>query len=272
MMSRALFIAASLLLVSGTADAQKGKKAPKGAKGKPVKAAKACGITAIPLTVGNEWVYEATQHPSPPEDGPGSKLMPQQAKKVTISVRSIDAKDDGTATISLTEDVDGRVLTTTATCTASGLSVSPDSFWFAGEPGSGINLVIDRVERKAHTFPTRNGMVVANEWYDDVKAAWTRTPSETTDASMGKGTIDLKRHYVIVKDEPIASAAGKWQDSAKIGLETGGDISVEGSAGKPMVLPEGLVSWFWLVDGVGPVLVHNSFVQAFQLTSFTIAK
>ena len=51
-------------------------------KSKPVNAA---GITTIPLAVGNQWVYEAVQHPdADAKKAMEGKLMPFQAEKVVI--------------------------------------------------------------------------------------------------------------------------------------------------------------------------------------------
>src|SRR5688572_13680990 len=57
------------------------------------KAVKACGITAIPLSVGNQWVYEAVAHPTPLEEAQ-KKLLPPQPSKVTITVATVETKED----------------------------------------------------------------------------------------------------------------------------------------------------------------------------------
>src|SRR5205823_12023378 len=80
-----------------------------------------------------------------PED---LKLLPAQPQKVVITVKDVQTAKDGSATVSLEEDVDTRTLNTTVTCTAGGLVVaSPDAFWFAGEPGGGLHLTLDMISR-----------------------------------------------------------------------------------------------------------------------------
>ena len=145
MMSKRSALLAPLLFLAASAPAV----AQKAGKGGAAKAApKACGITAIPMSVGNSWTYEPVAYPfdllkipdanrPKPED---LKLLPAQPQKVVITIKDIEPAKDGSTTISLEEQVDTRTLETTATCTAGGLVVtSPDSFWFSSvaSPGSG---------------------------------------------------------------------------------------------------------------------------------------
>ena len=58
----------------------------------------------------------------------------------------------------------------------------------------------------------------------------------------------------------------------EIGIETHGEIAIDGADGKPFVLPEGLVPYLWFVDGTGVVMVNNAFFHAYQLVSYTVAK
>lgn len=275
MRSKLLLASALLLTAAGAASAQKAKAKP---------AVKACGITAIPMSVGNSWTYEPVAYPYDqlkideskrprPED---LKLLPDQPKLVVITVTAVDVAKDGTATVTLDEKVDAKDLTTQVTCSAAGVVVaSPDAFWFAGEPGGGWNLSFDGVERKDITFPMAKGLIHAdtNEWHDDFKAKWKRTPTQGhEDANLGTGTLSLERHYVDTGDEMISVKAGTYQAAHKLGLETHGEITVESADpdAKPYELPEGLVTWFWLADGVGPIEVANSFFHGYQLSSFTI--
>jgi hypothetical protein len=278
MTSRSLvLLLASLVLTlsAGEAFAQKPKKAPK-----------ACGITAIPLAVGNQWVYEAVAHPTPLEEAQ-KKLLPPQPTKITVTVATIETKD-GVTTIGLTEEIqslvsqpngqppktDTRTINTSATCTAESLTFSPDAFWFAGEPGGFWNLTVDKLTRPAAnvSFPIKKGKLSGVEWHDDISFAYQRTPTEGTDADLGGGTLSLSRRLVITGEESVTTAFGVYSTASKVGIETKGEITVENATGKSYVLPEGLVTFFWQADGVGIVQVHNTFIHAYQLTGAMIAK
>jgi hypothetical protein len=270
------FVAAALLAgLHSTASAQK----------KP-KAVKACGITAIPLAVGNKWVYQAVQHPTP-LDAAQSKLLPVQAQTVTITVDAVETKDAVT-TVNLTEviaiqvpdpkdtkkppRIEEKKVASTIQCTATTLTISPDSFWFSGEPGGFWNVEMEGLERKGQSIAIAGGKMSGTEWHDDLKARWKRVATPGTEAELGSGTIDLNRRVVFTADESVTALAGQYATSKKLGIETKGEIAVDDASGKPYVLPDGIVSFYWLVDGVGIVQIHNSFVHAYQLKEVTLAK
>jgi hypothetical protein len=271
--SLVLLLAAFGLAASATEAAAQKKKVPK-----------ACGITAIPLAVGNQWVYEAVAHPTPLEEAQ-KKLLPPQPSKVTITVATVETVGEVT-TVGLTEVVESQVgqpggkppkvetrtLETTLTCTKTTLDFSPDSFFFSGEPGGFWNLTVENLTRKNTSFPITKGKLTGVEWHDDLSFSWKRNPTEGTDAELGAGKFDMLRRLVITGEESVTTAFGVYSTAAKIGIETKGEITVENATGKPYLLPEGLVTFFWLADGVGIVQVHNTFIHAYQLTGATIAK
>jgi hypothetical protein len=244
--------------------------APEAAAQKKAKPVKACGISAIPLAVGNSWTYEPVAHPQALEENQ-TKLFPLQPKKVVITVAGVETKD-GVTTIKLSEQADDRTIETTMTCTATSLTASPDSFFFAGEPGGSWNLAFDKMERKGHTFGISGGRLSGTEWHHDLAMSWKRTPTEGSNADLGAGKLTLERRMVIVADEPIATSSGNYNEATKVGIETHGEIAIDGADGKPFILPEGLVTYLWFVDSVGMVMVNNTFFHAYQLVSYTVAK
>ena len=270
-----LLLAAIGLAASATEAAAQKKKVPK-----------ACGITAIPLAVGNVWVYEAVAHPTPLEEAQ-KKLLPPQPSKVTITVAKVETAGDVT-TVGLTEVIESQVsqpdgkpprtetrtLETSITCTATRMDISPDAFWFNGEPGGFWNLSVENLARKerSQTFQIAKGKLTGVEWHDDISFKWKRNATEGTTAELGAGTFDMTRRFVITGEESVTTAFGVYSTASKIGIETKGEITVENATGKPYLLPEGLVTFFWLADGVGIVQVHNTFIHAYQLTNATIAK
>ncbi len=285
MMSSRLYLIAGVLAVGlapallggGTAVAQK----------KP-KVARACGISTIPLTVGNTWTYEPVAHPSAAELAEGAtRLYPIQPRKVVVAVTAVETSA-GVTTISLDETIthaipgDGkdkpetlvdRTIATTLTCTATTLTASPEAFWFAGEAGGTWNAPLENLERKGHTFSIVKGKLDGTEWHDDLVATWKRNTSAGTDAQLGSGKLELERRVVLISDtEAIGTAAGSYTKVIKLGIETHGRVSIDGADGKPYELPEGLYSFYWLVEGVGVAMVNNGFIQAYQLVSFTVAQ
>jgi len=249
------------------------------------KAVRACGISAIPLTVGNTWTYEPTQYP-PPDRGTESdrdkeqkardsalKLYPNPSGKVVITVTAVEAvKATGITTVTLSEQTDDRTLETKLTCTATSMSASVDSFFYAGEPGGDWNLSFDKVERKGQTFSISGGKLSGTEWKDNFKAAWKREATKDTGADLGAGKVTINRRVVLVAEEPaLDTPAGKWARSNKVGIETTGSVEIDNSGGKAYEMPGGL-AYLYVVDGVGLVRVENAFFHAYQLTSFTVAK
>jgi hypothetical protein len=250
------------------------------------KAVKPCGITAVPLSVGNTWTYEAVDYPAPTRGTDGekkkeldareaaAKLYPNAAEKIVITVTAMETAKDGVTTIKLSEQIDDRTLETSLTCTASTLTASLDSFFYAGEPGGSWNLGFDKIERKGQTLPLVGGKLSGTEWHDDFKAAWKRTATASTGADLGSGTITVKRRMVMLAEEPaLETTAGAWAKSTKLGIETTGNVTIDGTGtAKPYELPAGLVTYLYFVDGVGLARVENTFFHAYQLASFTVAK
>src|SRR4051794_898336 len=108
----------------------------------------ACGAKILPLVVGNTWKYEAVVSPLPAEEAIG-KIAPLEPKFFTITVKSVDAQKNGDTLVALEEKLtydlsrdqtkpklDERTVSSTIVCNGKGkFEVSPDSYFFAGEPG-----------------------------------------------------------------------------------------------------------------------------------------
>lgn len=252
-----------LALSAGTAAAQPAKP--------PKPAPKACGVTAIPLSVGNEWVYEPSL---PPPDRALSdaqiRATPVQPKKLTIKVTAIDVKPEQT-TVTLSEDLDGKAHTTTIVCTAGGkFIVSETAFWFAGEPGTIQGIELSDIQRKGVTLGLEAGKITQLEWSDDLLAKWKHVPVGKAKAPMRKGTLEVKRHWVLQPEEKLTLKDGTERKTIKLGLETTVTTTIEPPPPEPIKPSAMLVNFFWFVDGTGPVQVLNSFGQQYALTTFVI--
>jgi hypothetical protein len=263
----ALLIPALLTVTAASAMAQ-----PKGGK-PPAKLPKACGVTAIPLAMGNEWTYEPV--PPPPErmlTDAQVRLTPIQPKKLVIKVAGIDTKDDVT-TVTLSEDHDGRVQTTTIRCTAGGqFSIAQDAFWFAGEPGTTYGIELSDVERKGNSLALAAGKITSLEWRDDLKAKWKHLVTGKAKPKMKTGTLEITRHYVVLPEEAIdikiGDLAGQQVKTVKLGLESTVKVTIDPAPPLELKAPPMLVNFFWMVDGTGPVQIGNSYGQQYVLTHF----
>jgi hypothetical protein len=262
----ALLVPALLTVAASSAVAQ-----PKGKP--PAKLPKACGVTAIPLAMGNEWTYEPV--PPPPERSLTDaqiRLTPIQPKKLVIKVTGIDTKNDVT-TVTLTEDHDGRVQTSTIRCTAGGqFSISETAFWFSGEPGTIFGLELSDIERKGNSLALAAGKITSLEWRDDLKAKWKHLVTGKAKPKMKTGTLEITRHYVVLPEEAIDIKVGDWAGqqvkTVKLGLESTVKVTIEPAPPLELKAPPMLVNFFWMLDGTGPLQIGNSYGQQYVLTHF----
>src|SRR4029078_86476 len=86
------------------------------------------------------------------------KLTPSEPSQIVISVKSIESKRDETAitreaksAADLTKDpkkhtLDERTITSTITCRRTKFEISPDSFFFSGEPGGYYGITFDKLD------------------------------------------------------------------------------------------------------------------------------
>lgn len=266
-------VGAALLLASGAAHAQPAP-APAPAKTPPV--VRACGVSAIPLVVGNEWTYEPVLVPTDSQLTEAQiKLTPLQPKKVVIKVTSVDTKDSVT-TVGLIEDLDGKAHDTSITCTAGGarFQISMDSFWFAGEAGPPIGVELGPLERKGQTLTLVGGKITVPagvDWHDDIKTTWKHATTGKATPAMHGGTLNLMRHWVVQPDDAVATKLATYARTKKLGLETTIELTIDPPPSEPLKPPALLVNFFWFADGVGPVQVLNSYGQMFQLNAATLA-
>ncbi len=259
-----------LLAWSSGSEAQPRRPAP---AAKPVRA---CGIAAVPLSVGNSWTYDSL----PPPTGPGyegfelseaqRKMVPIQPAKLTIKVDKI-VTEGATTTITLTEDHDGRIHTTTATCGGGKLVFAPNAFWFSGEPGDTYGITLSDVERKGSSLDLIAGKLsLAPEWHDDLKATWKHDVNAKYPVAMRSGTLTVTRHFVMQAAEDVdAGMVGKWKAN-KFGLDSVFNVTIEPAPEKPLVQRNRVVNYLFQVDGVGIVQVVNRFGRMYRLSAFTV--
>lgn len=267
----------ALLVPSVALAAPKGAGAPK---------AGACGVKILPLVVGNTWTYNSVAAPMPATPDI-ARLSPPLPKVFVITVKSIEAKGPDTVvtleekvTYDMTKDPkkpmhDDRTLTTTITCNAKKFDISPDSFFFAGEPGGFSGLTFDKLDRvKGTSWQLTNGTIGDAEWREDIVAHWTRVPAKASGADLGSGKLELERQYTPQQPEQIITKGGSYK-AEKLGLKTTGRVTLDKPMSpdlKPAELPANWINQLWLVEGVGVVQALNTYAHMYQLVDSQLAK
>ena len=241
---------------------------PAAAQPKP-KPASACGQRLLPLTVGNQWVFEQGRPPTPPPDE-RIKTSPVQAKKLTITVVAIETVG-GKSVVKLEEDIDGMKASTTITCGGGTFEPSPDSVFFAGEPGGVLNVQFDKLEQKLVT-----GKPFMGEWRQDLLATWKQLPAEGTTAELGTGKLEMERQFALAATTeaigtPYTAANPKKSAARKLGITVSGRVTLD-RVGKPNEMPANWTNYIWFVDGVGPVQILNNYFHLYMLAEATIVK
>ncbi|HET9991376.1 MAG TPA: hypothetical protein VFQ65_22755 [Kofleriaceae bacterium] len=254
--------------------------------GGPTGKVSVCGVKVFPLALGNSWTYVMVPAPLPPDDQI-KRISPAQAKQVDITVKSIDEGKKGAdtvvtleekTTVDLTKDpkkpqLDERTITTTITCNAKKFEISPDSFFFSGEPGGYIGMKLDEVQHlKGTSWALTNGAIGEGEWREDLSAKWTRQPHEGSEAKLGTGKIELERRFTPQPQESISAKAGVYT-AEKLGLITTGRVTLDTPTSpdtKPMELPANWVSVIWVAPGAGVIQTLNPYAQMYQLSAATL--
>lgn len=259
-----------------TSEAQRRKEFAKGPVGKAVSA---CGVKIIPLVVGNQWTYEFVQAPVPPREEM-VKLSPSQPMKIVIAVKSIEPRGADTVvtleektTADLSRDpkkhiLDERTINSTITCSATKFEISPDSFFFAGEPGGYFGITFDKLERpKDTTWKLVNGTIGDAEWREDIVAHFTRTATSGVGAKLDGGKIELERKFTPAEPGNIHTKVGVY-NAERLGILTTGRVTLDHPQPdvKPMELPVGWVNQLWLVNNVGVIQALNSYAHMYMLT------
>jgi hypothetical protein len=286
---RSTLVAALLLAPSLAVAGPKGKReahAMTQNTGAPTtKTPSVCGIKILPLAVGNTWTYGMVPAPIPVDDSI-KRLVPAQPNTIVVTVKAIDAKKGSDTVVTLEEKtttdltrdpkkpvIDERTITTTITCNdKTKFDISPESFWFAGEPGGYYGMKVESFEHlKGTSWQLTKGGIGDAEWREDLTAKWTRTPAEGVDSKPTTGKLELERRFTPQQPETITTKLGPYK-SEKLLLITTGRVTLDGVSPdtKPMELPAGWASTLWVAEGAGVVQTLNSFAHQYQLTDVTL--
>lgn len=300
------------LPASVTAAAPKKPPAPGAGKSPP-----ACGIKVLPLVAGNTWTYSNVPSPVPVRDDL-SRVAPNPAKKVVITVKNVEAGGkDKDSVITLEEVTTYEVAdpkakqpksvnqksTTTITCGKNRVEISPDSFFFAGEPGGMLGLAFDKFERKkapnlseSDLKLTNQGTIGDQKWRTDISAHWKRDPHKGVEVKLGSGRLEMERSFTPANPEELKLKLGSYHAEHLVLLTTG-RVYLDNSIapeGKPCLyrLPDGtdkdgspkfkdvadvkcdffpnLQSELWLAEDIGFIQVRNVYAHQYQLTELNL--
>ncbi len=253
-------VAASAALSAGEAHAQRANRS------RP-----ACGIKFLPLQEGNRWVYQPVESPlqAAERDKPGlvirrERNTPRQAQRIEVEVLSIDT-ESGQTQIRLREKVDELELETTLQCTSDGLTVPPESLFYAGQPGGALLISLEDVEREGELqFPLRRGGVAPGEHTTSFKAKVARRASEGSGAQLGNGELEVQRKLGVGSREALATPSGTYR-ATRVQVELSGRARMEPNLDKPLEMPAGTMANLWFEDGLGLVQLYNSYGHMYQL-------
>jgi hypothetical protein len=267
-----------ILLVPSVTEAQP-KAKTEFTNGPVGKAVPPCGARIMPLVEGNRWTYGFVAAPTPPRDDV-AKLSPSQPSQIVISVKSIEIKGPDTVvtleektTADLSKDpkkhiLDERTITSTITCNQKKFEISPESFFFAGEPGGSFEVTFDKVDRlKDTTWKLVNGTFAEGNWREDIIAHFTRASVPGSGAKLDSGKLELERKFTPEPTERVNTKVGVYT-AERLALVTTGRVTLDHPQPdvKPMELPVDWLNRLWVVPNVGVVQALNSYSHMYTLT------
>jgi hypothetical protein len=290
----------ALLLLSPAASAAPKTKAA--GKASPP----ACGAKILPLVVGNTWTYGPVAAPAALPEAL-ARLAPAQPKSIVVEVKSIEKKGTDSVvsleekiTFDMTKDPKEpktweTVVKSQIVCNDKGkFDISPESFFFAGEPGGVHGMAFENFTRKKETsLKLTKGTIGENEWIEEITSKFTRTPAKGSEGTkLVGGTLELERKFTPQPPESVITRAGKFT-AEKLGLITSGRVKFDkvlSPEGKPCnlvkldpktnvetktpsescELPANWISTLWIADGTGLVQALNSYAHMYQLNEVVL--
>jgi hypothetical protein len=275
----------------------------------PAKVTSVCPGKVLPLAVGNTWTYESVQARDskgqpvlPPENM--TKLLPLPAKKIIVTVTGAETdkktqettvKLKETITYDITKDpkvpkLFDQTVEGTIVCSTKGrFDVSPELFFFAGEPGGYRGIAFSRFERKKETtLKLTNNAIGEADWIEEITAEYKQEATKGSGAKLTGGKLEMERKFTPQPTEGVATRTQTYKTTERIGITTSGRIQLDGKLapdGKPCTtkklsddkkteiavptdiceLPANWISNVWFADNVGLVQALNPYAHMYQL-------
>jgi hypothetical protein len=272
--------------------------APKKGAGKPTPPA--CGVKVLPLVLGNSWTYENVAAPVA-GDPQIARIAPTPPTAFTITVTKVEPKGTDTL-ITLEEKYQypakdtkdpkktlEKTVTSTITCNPkTKFEISPESFFFAGEPGGWYGIKFDTFTRKKETtWKLTKGTIGDVDWIEELEAHFVREATPGTEVKSSGGKATLERRFQPQVPETIITKLGTYK-AEKLLLTTTGRVKLdqpiapegkscrvakEDGTYQPVdvcEMPGGWTNQLWMVDNVGVVQALNKYSHNYQLTAQTL--
>ena len=258
-----LLVCLSFVFVWSPAEAQ--------TKSKP-----ACGFTLLPLAEGNTWTYEYV--PGPYEDEAEEKLrknrrikrgrrpLPIPPLNIKITVTSVKNVSGGKE-IKLKEvttyknPASAVTRDTNIRCDAEGVFISPQSFFYAGEPGGGLLIDLKLKKSIRKTFPRP----LPKKWQNTAEYDFVYKTTPKSGIPEKKGTMGIDQSWEKLGQIELTIGEITYKKVFMLKYEFTGEIVVEGLKKKGYI-PEGAVGYMWFKPTIGPLRIFNSSAHAFELT------
>jgi hypothetical protein len=218
------------------------------AQPKAPKVTSVCPGKVLPLQVGNTWTYESVQardnkgQPVMPRDEL-IKLRPLPATKIVITVTGAETdKKTQETTVKLKEVVTYDIakdptkpklfdqeVESTIVCSPKGkFEISPQSFFFAGEPGGFRGINFSKFERKKETtLKLTNNTIGDAEWIEEIAAEYQKEATKGSGADLGSGKLEMERKFTPLAAEGVQTRSKLYPITEKLRLTTSGRIMLD---------------------------------------------
>lgn len=246
---RVFYALAALLglgLPSSAAVAQPAQPAQPARPAPPKKVTSVCPGKLLPLQLDNTWRYESVeardskgQPVFPPENM--VRLLPLRATRLTVTVTAVEAGKDETTvklketiTYDITKDpraprLFDQVVESKIVCSKKGkFDISPESFFFAGEPGGYRGINFTRFERKKETsLKLTNNVIGEAEWIEEIVAEYKKDATKGSGAQLGGGKLEIERKFTPQAPEGVNTRNQLYPTTEKLGITTSGRIMLD---------------------------------------------
>lgn len=210
----------------------------------------ACGIKSLPLAVGNTWTYKS-----------GDKQLTVRVEEITPAKT---ASGQAMSRIKVLEEYAGRSLRVEWTCTArEGITMTPESFFFTGEPGGGVGTAFTYTAHEGVTYGNDGSLVRDTGWVEKVKADAVRADTSGQGVSHPPTKLEMERHILIHPTTPLETPLGKLA-AIKVAFDLRGRGILDAETVEIPIQRPGAI---YLVKGLGVVRIEDPFKSTWDLVS-----
>jgi hypothetical protein len=211
------------------------KKKPKAGATKP-----ACDQRFLPLVAGNSWTYQSG------------------ADQVTVKITSVGPGEaKGSMLIKVEETFGALVSKNEWTCDAKGLRVSPDSFFFAGEPGGVYGTQVTWTSHDDVWLHPDVEVVPESGWQEKLKADVTRTDLGGTGLAHPPAKLEVER-YVIVHPAEAVQGNIFQGDALKVEFQLRARAFIGEEKVELQIIDDKNPGAMWMVKDFGVVKVKDN--------------